>query len=84
MYQEINGRFNRISGFNVRYNLFKIDRWENRIYVYEPGLLYSYNFPAFYGSGTKLTGVFRINNPVAYAVCLGEIKIIQRSSRDLR
>ncbi len=36
-----------------RYLLFHISDWSNRIYVYEPGVRYSFLFPAFFGSGTN-------------------------------
>jgi len=35
--------------------LFQVAEWENRIYLYEPGLYYSFSFPAFYGQGQKTT-----------------------------
>ena len=35
--------------------LFQVADWENRIYLYEPGLYYSFNFPVFYGQGQKTT-----------------------------
>jgi hypothetical protein len=35
--------------------LFHVDDWANRIYLHEPGLFYSFNFPVFYGSGKRTT-----------------------------
>jgi hypothetical protein len=35
--------------------LFHVSDWANRIYLYEPGFYYSFNFPAYYGSGQKST-----------------------------
>jgi hypothetical protein len=35
--------------------LFQVAEWENRIYLYEPGLYYSFTFPALYGQGQKST-----------------------------
>jgi len=35
--------------------LFKVADWENRIYLYEPSLYYSFSFPVFYGQGQKTT-----------------------------
>ncbi len=32
---------------------FNIQNWENRIYCYEPGVRYSFLFPAWYGSGSQ-------------------------------
>jgi len=37
--------------------IFQVTTWENRIYIYEPGLLYSFNFPVCYGTGEKITGI---------------------------
>ena len=39
----------------VQVVLFQVADWENRIYLYEPGLYYSFNFPVFYGQGQKTT-----------------------------
>jgi hypothetical protein len=38
--------------------LFHVSDWENRIYLYEPGFYYSFNFPVYYGSGQKTTFLF--------------------------
>ncbi len=32
---------------------FWIEDWENRIYLYEPGFVYSFSFPFYYGKGQK-------------------------------
>ena len=39
----------------VQVVLFQVADWENRIYLYEPGLYYSFSFPVFYGQGQKTT-----------------------------
>lgn len=39
----------------VQFVLFRVTDWENRIYLYEPGVYYSFNFPAYYGDGQKTT-----------------------------
>lgn len=39
----------------ARMVLFHVDEWANRIYLHEPGFYYSFNFPAFYGSGKRTT-----------------------------
>ena len=50
----------------TRYNctlqcvVFHVDRWENRIYVYEPGLYHQFNFPVYYGQGQKASLVISI------------------------
>jgi len=37
---------------------FNVCNWDNRIYLYEPGFYYSFNFPVYYGSGQKTTILF--------------------------
>ena len=37
--------------------VFNVTDWDNRIYLYEPGLYYSFNFPVYYGTGQKVTSV---------------------------
>lgn len=37
---------------------FHVEEWENRIYLYEPGPLYSFSFPPLYGKGQKVAGQF--------------------------
>lgn len=37
--------------------VFHIADWDNRIYLYEPGLYYNFNFPVCYGKGQKVTSV---------------------------
>jgi hypothetical protein len=39
----------------VQFVLFRVADWENRIYLYEPGVYYSFNFPAYFGNGQKTT-----------------------------
>jgi hypothetical protein len=36
-----------------RYLAFDSEHWDNRIYTYEPGVRYSFLFPAWYGNGTR-------------------------------
>lgn len=36
-----------------RYLIFDVPNWENRIYTYEPGVRYSFLFPAWYGKGSR-------------------------------
>jgi len=40
--------------------LFQVSEWANRIYLYEPGFYYSFNFPVYYGSGHKTTLLLRL------------------------
>lgn len=37
--------------------LFRVSRWENRIYLYEPGLYHHFDFPVCYGTGEKFAAV---------------------------
>ena len=40
--------------------VFNVTDWDNRIYLYEPGLYYSFNFPVYYGTGQKVTSVISL------------------------
>lgn len=60
MYQEISGQSGTNLSFRARYTLFRIDDWDNRIYCYEPGLIYNFNFPVFYGAGSKFVGIIQV------------------------
>ncbi|MFC2129370.1 helix-hairpin-helix domain-containing protein [Bacteroidota bacterium] len=52
MYQQLQVKQNRLS-LTYRLLLFDIDSWDKRIYCYEPGVRYSFSFPAYYGNGVK-------------------------------
>ena len=43
------------SGTWLRFTLFKIDNWDDRIYVYERDLRGSFSVPAYYGRGWSLS-----------------------------
>jgi hypothetical protein len=40
--------------------VFDVRDWNERIYIYEPGLYYSFNFPSMYGRGHKTTLIFSL------------------------
>lgn len=42
---------------SVRYALFDTDSYDERIYAYEPGVLYSFSIPACYYKGSRLSMV---------------------------
>jgi len=44
----------------VQFVVFDVREWENRIYLYEPGLYYSFAFPSLYGTGQKTTVVLSL------------------------
>ena len=39
----------------LQFVVFRINDWENRIYLHEPSFYYSFRFPSYYGSGQKTT-----------------------------
>lgn len=39
----------------IQFVVFDVKDWANRIYLYEPGLYYSFSFPSLYGTGFKTT-----------------------------
>ncbi len=45
---------------SLRFLVFNAANWDNRIYIHEPGLYYSFNFPAFYGKGGKVSTVISL------------------------
>jgi hypothetical protein len=53
--------------------IFHVTAWENRIYLHEPGLLYSFNFPVCDGMGEKVTGTLStsIGNRITLSCKLG-------------
>lgn len=48
-YRSPDGKWNIIT----RYALMNVDEYENRIYAYEPDVLYSFSTPAYYGRGSR-------------------------------
>lgn len=47
----------RLLSFTLHWVAFNVDQWENRIYLYEPGLYSNFEFPACYGQGNKVVAV---------------------------
>ena len=45
---------------SLRFLIFSAADWDNRIYIHEPGLYYSFRFPAFYGKGGKVSTVISL------------------------
>lgn len=45
---------------NLQFVVFSVKQWENRIYIYEPGMYHQFDFPACYGRGQKTTLVFSL------------------------
>jgi hypothetical protein len=43
----------------LQFVVFNIPQWENRIYLYEPGLYHQFDFPVCYGEGQKITLVIK-------------------------
>lgn len=63
-------KFENLS-FDVRGNLFCIDSWDDRIYVYEKDIPWSFSIPAYYGRGYSL-------------YFLSSVKFLKRHRLDLR
>lgn len=63
-----------------RYQLFDAVEWENRIYIYEPGLRYSFSFPAVYGNGQRnnLIAALRIDSRMTLRSKFGVTKYAHR------
>ena len=43
--------------FTSQFVVFHVPEYENRIYLYEPGMYYGFNFPMYYGIGQKVTSM---------------------------
>jgi hypothetical protein len=65
----------------LRFLLFRITDWDNRVYIYEPGLYYSFRFPAFYGEGRKVGSVitFKTGKKITLA---GLFSVLTYAERD--
>ncbi|MBN2697476.1 MAG: helix-hairpin-helix domain-containing protein [Bacteroidales bacterium] len=59
MLHELSANLSGKTAFRFRVLMFGTSEWDNRIYLYEPGLLYDYNFMACYGRGSRFSGIFR-------------------------
>ncbi|MDF1576406.1 MAG: helix-hairpin-helix domain-containing protein [Bacteroidales bacterium] len=60
---------------------FRINDWENRIYLYEPGFYYSFSFPSYYGKGQKTTFLLTIKPAPRISI---SAKISAVTNMDLR
>jgi hypothetical protein len=58
--------------------LFHVCNWDNRIYLYEPGFYYSFNFPVYYGSGQKTTLLFTYK-PTSGITIASKLSILRKS-----
>ena len=62
LYQELSGKTkNEMISVNLRYSLFNIPEWNNRIYAWEPDLLYAFASPAYYRQGQSYLFNLRVN-----------------------
>jgi len=65
----------------LRFLVFHVTDWDNRVYIHEPGLYYSYNFPAFYGKGQKVCSVISLKAGKRLTVA-GLISVLSYTDRD--
>jgi hypothetical protein len=56
--QDLDWKTSRFS-ISCRYALFDTDDYDNRIYVYEKDVLYSFSIPSYYGKGTRIYGILK-------------------------
>ena len=66
--------------YTCQFVVFNVVDWDNRIYLYESGLYYSFNFPAYYGTGQKITSVvtLKTSNRITLA---GKVSAITYNDR---
>ena len=76
-------RIQIIPALNVtlRFLVFQVKEWDNRIYIHEPGLYYSFRFPAFYGEGQKVNWVVSLKTGKRLALS-GSFSVLSYSDRD--
>lgn len=53
--QQISFRFTEGLTFSTQLVVYQVPEWDNRIYLYEPGLYQQFRFPVYSGSGNKLS-----------------------------
>lgn len=66
---------------STQFVLFNVSDWENRIYLYEPGFYYSFNFPVYYGSGQKTTLLLTLKPTRGISVSAKMSEIINTKTR---
>lgn len=57
-YQQLSFTLFKGSRLTYRFLQFESNNWDNRLYTHEPGVRYSFLFPAWYGKGTRNLLVF--------------------------
>ncbi len=73
--QQLTFGFRKILKCTLQFVVFNVRDWNNRIYIYEPGLYYSFNFPVYYGIGQKLTSVVSLK-PLKWMTLTGKASLI--------
>ena len=58
--QQFRIKFRKVISGNLQFVVFHVEDWDNRIYLYEPGLYYDFNFQVYYGSGQKISSVLAV------------------------
>ncbi|MDR2009330.1 MAG: helix-hairpin-helix domain-containing protein [Bacteroidales bacterium] len=60
IYQDIQYKPHKLPlTFTVRAAVFETESYDDRIYAYEPDVLYGFSIPAYYGKGTRLVFVLK-------------------------
>ena len=78
--QQIGIRHQPYLKYILQFVVFHVEDWDNRIYLYEPGLYYDFNFPVYYGSGQKISSVVvvKAGGKVAVSVKASMVKYHDR------
>lgn len=58
--QQLNFRVSSWLKCTAQLLVFNIPSWNNRIYLYEPGLFQQFSFPVYSGTGNKISGVVAV------------------------
>ncbi len=66
----------------IQWVVFHVKDWNNRIYLYEPGLYYDFRFPAYYGTGQKTTVVLTTKT-ANHVILAGKLSGITYTDREV-
>jgi hypothetical protein len=66
---------------SFQFVVFCVADWDNRIYLYEPGLYYSFNFPVYYGRGQKISSVVSLKTGSRVTLA-GKVSMITYNDRN--
>ena len=67
--------------YTVQVVMFHVPSWDNRIYLYEPGLYQQFRFPVYSGTGSKLSMVTSLK-PIKGLTLEGKVSVIRENEKE--